>query len=304
MSPLGRSALAYARRFGWPVFPLKARDKVPNGSLVPNGVLQATTDLPTITAWWSKAPSANIGIATGHGFFVVDIDPRNQGDDTLVQLEQRHGELPETVRGLTGGGGQHILFALPPDAPKLKGTLGEGIDIKGKGGYIVAPPSIHPSGPEYRWDAGAHPTDTAIAPPPGWLMAALAKRDVTRDPSKVLGSASQSFLARCFDIAGWLGNEVDSLRVMARCPWVHEHSVDKSGERTGGGQDTSTVLFAATPEHPLGRFFCAHGHCRDKRGTTEALRAIPTPAVRCVALEYRELAETAIRLLLKWKGNS
>lgn len=288
------SALAYATRFSWPVFPLRRRGKEPQGNLVPNGVLQATTDEATIRAWWNRAPGSNIGLACGHAFFVVDVDPRNGGDETLGALEAKHGQLPETVRGLTGGGGWHLLFQVPAGT-RLKGSLGEGVDIKSAGGYIVAPPSVHPSGRAYAWDVGAHPTEVEIATAPDWLLRLATKREIRRDPSNVLGTASQSFLAKCFDVAGWLGDEIDATRVMARCPWVHEHTTD-----TGDGNDSSTVLFAATIENPLGRFYCSHSHCVGKRGTVEALRELPTAAAHVVAIQEPKLAELAIQTLIRW----
>ena len=216
----------------------------------------------------------------------------------MVSLESAHGKLPETVTGLTGGGGLHLLFRLPDGFGKLKGSIGEGIDIKGPGGYIVAPPSIHPSGKAYAWDAGNHPTEVGIADPPGWLVRLVQKREVVL--GQATGPASQSFLARCFDVAGWLGASVDSTRIMARCPWVYEHSTDRDGRRTGDGTDTSTIIFAPSPEYPLGRFQCSHGHCTGRRGTTEALRELPVAAVRLVALEQPDLAEVAIHNLVKW----
>ena len=297
---LAASAIAYATRFSWPVFPLKPRTKVPNGWLVPNGVLEATTDVDMIAAWWNKSPDANIGLACGHHFFVLDVDPRNGGDETLGALEREYAKVPETVIGLTGGGGLHILFRMPPELKKLRGSAGDGLDIKGLGGYIVAPPSIHPDGPEYRWDCGAHPTDTAIAEAPQWLLHKLEKKTVERDASKVLGDASMSFLAQCFDVAGWLGDEVDAVRVMARCPWVHEHSTDRDGNRTGDGRDTSTVLFAATEKAPLGRFHCSHGHCAGKRDTAQVLRELPTAAVRVVAQGNGANAKLAMQHMIRW----
>jgi hypothetical protein len=301
MSPLGLSAIAYVARLRWPVFPLKPSSKVPHGALVPRGVLEATLDASQVKEWWKRAPDANVGLACGFGFFVLDVDPRNGGDDTLGELQRTHGPLPDTVMGLTGGGGLHYLFATTEG--KLKGSAGEGLDVKGPGGYIVAPPSIHPDGGVYRWDAGLHPLETPVAAAPSWLLHLLVKRDVQRDPSRVLGTAAQSFLAQCFDVAGWLGNEVDSVRVMARCPWIDDHSADRGGHRTGDGGDTSCVLFAATKDSPLGTFHCSHGHCAG-RGTVEALRALPTPAVRVVAREHQNLARLAIRLLIRVGGRT
>ncbi|MDE2320357.1 MAG: bifunctional DNA primase/polymerase, partial [candidate division NC10 bacterium] len=163
------AALDYARR-GWPVFPCDSPGKTPKIKDWPN---QATTDPATIRQWWTRWPHANIGIPTGErsGFFVLDVDPRHGGDDTLRDLEAQHGALPATVEAQTGGGGQHILFRCPGYPVKSgSGVLGPGLDIKGDGGYIVAPQSLHESGRHYVFEASSHPDDVAIAKAPAWLL--------------------------------------------------------------------------------------------------------------------------------------
>ncbi len=137
-------ALAYARR-GWKVFPLAVKDKVPlikNG----NGCLSATTDEQQIQYWWTQTPNANIGLATGHSFFAVDIDPKHNGNLWLDSVS-----LPETISQHTGSGGTHFLFSGPPDIPNSASKVAPGVDIRGNGGYIVAPPSVHPNGNRYTW---------------------------------------------------------------------------------------------------------------------------------------------------------
>jgi putative DNA primase/helicase len=120
---------------------------------------------------WARWPYANVGIATGRdsGLVVVDVDPRNGGEDSLLALERKSGELPQTVEALTGGGGRHILFAHPGRHIK-NGQLAQGVDIKADGGYIVVPPSIHASGRPYAWETCSHPDDVALAPLPEWIV--------------------------------------------------------------------------------------------------------------------------------------
>jgi len=100
-NPLVCSALTYGKR-GWPVLPLHPSGKAPLGSLVPRGILDATCDSETIQHWWDTKPDANIGIRTGavSGLVVLDVDPRHGGDDTLYELEQRHGKLPDTIESV------------------------------------------------------------------------------------------------------------------------------------------------------------------------------------------------------------
>lgn len=172
----------FARRYvdhGWPVFPLLPRAKIPDGKLVPHGVHDASLELTQVDAWWEREPSSNVALACGHAFIVVDVDPRNGGKETMRALVTAHQRFPVTPVSYTGGGGWHALFATPLDASgepiPLRSKIGEGVDIKGPGGYIVAPPSVHPSGALYEWAVNARPSRTSLAAMPAWLLA-LARR--------------------------------------------------------------------------------------------------------------------------------
>ena len=147
------AAIEYASK-GMAVFPLKAKGKEP---MTAHGVKNATTNFDTIEKWWTRYPNANIGIACGAvsgGLLVVDLDEKENGvsgSDSLHNWERENGELPETVRSITGKGGAHLLFRI--DHPeKNKVNLLEGVDIRSDNGYIVAPPSIHPNGNRYEWE--------------------------------------------------------------------------------------------------------------------------------------------------------
>jgi Bifunctional DNA primase/polymerase, N-terminal len=138
---------------------------------------------------WRPGPLAkpSIGIVTGadSGIVVLDVDPRNGGEETLAQLKRRYGTLPETWRFLTGGGGQHILFRHPGGYVKSKaGALGAGLDCKAEGGLIVAPPSLHMSGRRYAIDPDHHPDELPLADLSEWLhtmlLAATEKRTTAR----------------------------------------------------------------------------------------------------------------------------
>lgn len=125
-----------------------------------------------IRQWFTTWPNANIGIITGSisDLIVLDLDPRHGGDDSLSELERRHGPLPKTVEAVTGGGGRHIYFLHPGGVVRNKVGLAQGIDLRGDGGLVVAPPSIHPSGRRYAWVESRHPGDTPLAPMPSWLL--------------------------------------------------------------------------------------------------------------------------------------
>ncbi len=118
--------------------------------LTPDGFKSATKNLGRIGAWWQKAPQANIGIATGRysGIIVLDVDPRHGGFDSLA-----HYSLPVTMKAKTGGGGEHYYFRCAKDLEirNSAGKLGAGLDVRGEGGYVLAPPSNHVMG-VYEWE--------------------------------------------------------------------------------------------------------------------------------------------------------
>ena len=132
-----------------------------------HGLKEASADPADARVWWTRWPAANIGVRTGEvsGIWVLDIDPRNGGDDDLADLELEHGELPPTLQVATGGGGRHYYFKAPAGGMSC-GKLTAGIDIKGEGGYVVAPPSNHESGGSYQWVD----READILPAPDWLL--------------------------------------------------------------------------------------------------------------------------------------
>ncbi|MDA1270671.1 MAG: bifunctional DNA primase/polymerase [Chloroflexi bacterium] len=174
-----KRGLAYAKK-GWAVFPLHSQvngvctcrnQECRNPAKHPRvegGLKAATTDPDTITGWWTTWPNANIGVATGavSGIVVVDTDLKNDGPSNWSDLQDIHGPI-ETLTVLTGSGGNHWVFLNPLDRTlkNTAGKLGPGIDTRGEGGYIVAPPSLHISGDRYEWDHKA-----AIAPVPDWVL--------------------------------------------------------------------------------------------------------------------------------------
>lgn len=156
------AALWYANA-GWPIFPLRPAGKTP---LTAHGFKDATTDLPVIRSWWQATPQANIGVATGVKFDVIDVDGP-EGFASLADIwhatcppdccatttcqPDRTRILGHDVLAVayTGGGGRHIL--IPPTGQTNGAKLVAGIDYRGAGGYIVLPPSRHESGRRYDW---------------------------------------------------------------------------------------------------------------------------------------------------------
>lgn len=162
-----------ARRYlarGWSVLPLRPRDKRP---LIPWTDLQVErAGEDDVADWFRRWPDANVGIVTGgvSNLIVLDVDPKHGGDTTLARLERRYRALPPTAEALTGGGGRHLYFIHPGGLIRNRAGLAQGIDLRGDGGYIVAPPSVHPSGGSYRWSPGHAPDEIAVAAPPRWLI--------------------------------------------------------------------------------------------------------------------------------------
>lgn len=173
-NPFLRAALFYALRLGWPVFPLKPRSKDP---LVPHGFKDASLDEKQILAWWTKWPNANVATPTGVKHWVMDGDSRNGCDESMMLLVAAHGALNDTLMQITGGGGWQRFYELPDQMQIGCHTgLWDGIDVKGKGGYVVLPPSIHPSGKPYVWDGSEPMHKQAIAPANSWVLDAIAQR--------------------------------------------------------------------------------------------------------------------------------
>ena len=168
-----------------PVFPLSEGNKTPliGKKRGGNGCLDATTAPEQVKRWWTNYPNANIGIATGEksGVIVIDVDIKHHegkfGDESLGELEKKLGELPDTWETITPSGGRHIWFKYPRgyDIRNSESKLGQWIDVRANGGYVVAPPSVLKNG-KYEWDAGLTPNDTPLAEiPEAWLQLLTAQ---------------------------------------------------------------------------------------------------------------------------------
>lgn len=168
-------ALEYAT-YGWRVVPIGPGIKHPK---VPAWQNAATSDPATIKNWWTGLyRDHGVGIATGPAsrLFVLDVDVSfgKHGDDTLAELEERHGQLPATVEVQTGSGGRHLYYRYPADGRTVRNNastrLGPGLDIRGDGGQVLAPPTVHPNGTPYVWVIGQGPLEHRIANAPDWLL--------------------------------------------------------------------------------------------------------------------------------------
>ncbi|AQU78308.1 bifunctional DNA primase/polymerase [Planococcus faecalis] len=182
-------ASAYASMLSFAVFPIVPASKAP---LTKNGFKDASKDAAQISRWWASNSAAGIGIPTGEvsGIIVIDVDPRNGGDVSLERLTAEYGELPDTVHCLTGGGGDHFYFKYDGRVTKSSLVDYPGLDFQGNGKYVVAPPSVHPSGNSYEWEESSKPVITKLAPLPEWLIKLLKGTPKQRQATPVKQSAS------------------------------------------------------------------------------------------------------------------
>lgn len=134
-----------------------------------HGLKDASRDPAMIREWWNHWPDANIGIVTGpeSGIFVLDVDGK-RGEESLIELERRYSSLPDTYTVRTGGGGLHLYFLWPEgaDVRNSQSRIAPGLDIRGEGGYVVVPQSLHASGTRYEVNESA----ILPAPCPEWLL--------------------------------------------------------------------------------------------------------------------------------------
>jgi hypothetical protein len=167
-------------------YPLNSIGKHPRNS---NGVKGATPSASAIAAYFDYSPHLNYGIATGieinnsgKMLVVVDVDvgEGKVGDATLRALESRYGKLPDTATVITGSGGMHYYFMVKVGT-LLKPCLGENIDLKCAGGYVVGPGSMHRSGWRYEWEGSSDPFEgQEIADLPDWVIEVAGR---TENPS-------------------------------------------------------------------------------------------------------------------------
>ena len=180
---LARAALEYAER-GWVVVPLHTPSaggcscgwvgcaspaKHPRTT---HGLKDASRDPAMIRDWWNIWPEANIGIVTGpeSGILALDVDGK-PGEESLADFARGGSRLPDTYTVHTGGGGRHLYFLCPEgtEVRNSQSRIAPGLDIRGRGGYVVAPPSLHASGARYE----VNELSICPVPCPKWLLSLM-----------------------------------------------------------------------------------------------------------------------------------
>jgi hypothetical protein len=153
---------------GWCLHPLKPHEKKP---LLTAWQDKATSDAARLTAWTRQFPECNWGVTTGpqSGFFVLDLDGET-GLDWLKARIDGGNDLPETWSVHTARG-LHLYFRWELEVRNSSSKLAMGVDIRGAGGYVVAPPSVHPDGPRY----AAVDDACSVSPAPTWLLTEIHK---------------------------------------------------------------------------------------------------------------------------------
>ena len=219
------AALAYASR-GLPVFP--CRGKLP---LTEHGCHDATTDRETIRASWERWPSANVAIATGRRLSILDV-AGEPGFASLAELTRWHGPL-ETASVITGRDGCHLYLATPVGVVigNSAGRVGAGLDVRGEGGYVIAPPSIHPNGQPYVWG-----TRRPIAAMPAWLVE-LARKPA---PSTTLAAPRRTALPGEATRYGAAALQFEAARVRLASEGTRNHTLNRAafalGQLVAGGE--------------------------------------------------------------------
>jgi Protein of unknown function (DUF3987)/Bifunctional DNA primase/polymerase, N-terminal/Primase C terminal 2 (PriCT-2) len=170
------AALALVGRFGWSIFPANGKKSYKSAEYSSGAAWGKTSDPDQICIDFRRWPRAGVGVPTGsdNAIFVVEIDtPEGHGVDgaaALAALEAEHGALPETLTAVSPSGSVHRYFKHPGNGSKITSStsmIGAGIDVKGDGGMVLAPPTIRPGKGAYRWLSEGAP----IAEPPPWLLA-------------------------------------------------------------------------------------------------------------------------------------
>jgi hypothetical protein len=150
-----------ARRFA--VFPCLPGSKRP---ALPGGFKNGTTNPAAVQRWWRANREYNVAIATGivSRIWILDVDG-DAGATSLAALEAKHGPLLDTLISVTAEG-CHFWFLYSSPVPcSADDRIGHGLDVRGDGGYALAPPSVYPDGPVYRWTNNRPPV---VAPE--WLV--------------------------------------------------------------------------------------------------------------------------------------
>lgn len=261
-------ALGYAKH-GIRVFPCRPNDKRPFAGT--HGCLDATTNLDTIRKWWRDYPDANVAIATGAGLVVLDIDTKGDanGWESFDKLLRTHGPHTATRWAQTPSGGAHFYFRVKCELRNSTSKLAPGIDVRGDGGYVLAPPSVV-DGKPYKWLG----RDPAAPLPEAWLQLLQPPPAPAPVAVTVPAPVPTSKKARQRYLLAALENERDELRLAPE--GTRNHALNKYGFSLG--QLVHLGLLAddivASAEWAMRQWTWTHGRRDPRKDAATLQRAI------------------------------
>jgi hypothetical protein len=245
---------------GLRVLPIKPGRKNPPMKSWQNA---ASIDEKAINAWWNGLyRDHGIGIAMGpqpdgRNIFAIDIDTHDEdanGYDTITELEDTHGPLPDTVTSVTGSGGAHQLYAAPAGAiirnQQSEGQrIGPGVDVRGDGGQIVVAPTIHPDTKRvYAWQQGRAPWEHPIADAPKWLLDMVTEKPAP--PAAPAKAPTINLLA---------GTDDESPADALRRRWNWRDELARAGWQEGQTTGDDTYYTRPGKDQRLGHSAVLHG---------------------------------------------
>jgi len=224
--------------WGVPFVPVVDFTKRPMGKTWPE---YKTTDKNQMRLYITEQfPGTGPGIFTGcpsaeHdglNVVVMDIDPRNGGNESERQLIEQYGDLPDTAEVITGGGGKHLYFYDYSGLFKNM-TLAQGIDFKGARGFVVSPPSLHPSGNRYYWKLGQSPLEKVLAPVPDWILLSKMNsptiKEIIQKDNVIKGGTRHTIFTSLAGALRRMGHEEDYIRGVLRV--MHEYRTEKQQDQ-------------------------------------------------------------------------
>jgi hypothetical protein len=249
------AALDYVRR-GWSVIPVSGKRPL----VLWEQYQQRQPSVSEVRQWWTQWPDANVGVVTGavSDVVVVDIDSAAAEEDFIA----RCGDAwPKTPRAKTAKGA-HVYFAHPGAHVRTGVRVLPGVDVRGDGGYVVAPPSRHAIGTLYTW--AVHPDDAPLAEMPAWLVEMLKQADSpapahANEHGTVREGQRNDFLyrrARSLHAKGWTGEAIlAALKAEneERCdPPLSPEEVTSIAEHAHEQPDAQGFGVTGTPRAPHG----------------------------------------------------
>lgn len=291
---------------GLRVFPLRPATKLPAISEWPT---RATVDRQTVSGWWRAGDPAGIGIACGDQLapnrwhLVIDVDehdPAHSGAEALHELEQELGALPDTVTALTPTDGKHLHYWAPVELTNAAGSnLPTGLDVRAAGGFVVAPPSTHPNGGTYQWEADHAPGEIKIAELPAAWVNRLAHRPEPAKPTATPSKTTSTIWDQVDDRPGNTYNEQPWSEILTADGWQYagtareghtEWTRPGKDKRDGisatvnyGGSDVLKIFTSSMPGLVEGEtytrfgYYAATRHGGDHSAAARELRRQQTP---------------------------